>query len=138
MNGSRIVFSALLLAVFSMSGHALAHEGAHAGVSFAEPHDGAVVHTEFRVKMGITGMAVQPAGHAVEGKGHHHLIIDGDCIHKGEAIAKDATHKHFGKGQTEATLMLAPGRHSLTLQFANGLHQSAGRAWCQTIHVTVK
>lgn len=53
-------------------------------------------------------------------------------------VLKDATHLHFGKGQTETMLSLVPGRHKLTLQFANGLHQSYGYKWCKSIHVTAK
>lgn len=102
MKVSSIVCSALLLAGFSLGGSAIAHEGvSHGGVSFAEPHDGAVVPAEFKVEMKISGMSVQPAGEAIEGTGHHHLIIDGDCIAEGAAVPKDETHKHFGKGQTE-------------------------------------
>jgi len=138
MKVSRILFPALLLAAFSLNGLALAHEGSHTGVSFAKPLDGEVVPAEFRVEMSVNGMVVQPAGEVVKGAGHHHLIIDGDCIPKGATVPKDATHMHFGKGQTWTTLHLTPGDHTLTLQFANGLHQSYGREWCHTIHVTVE
>jgi len=139
MKVSSIVCSALLLAGVVVGNLALAHEAvSHGGVSFAEPHDGAVVHGEFKVEMKVEGMDVQAAGKAVSGTGHHHLIIDGDCITQGAAVPKDETHKHFGKGQTETMLTLAPGKHSLTLQFANGLHQSYGPDWCKTIHVTVE
>jgi hypothetical protein len=31
---------------------------------------------------------------------------------------------HFGKGQTETTLILPPGKHTLQLVFADYLHQS--------------
>ena len=41
----------------------------------------------------------------------------------GTEIPFDETHLHFGKGQTEAALTLAPGKHKLTLQFANALHK---------------
>jgi len=138
MKISSILFAALVLAAFSLSSNAQAHEGSHTGVYFAKPLDGEVVATEFKVEMKIDGMRVEPAGAAVAGAGHHHLIIDGDCIPKGDAVPKDATHMHFGKGQTETTLHLRPGDHTLTLQFANGLHQSYGPEWCHTIHVIVE
>jgi hypothetical protein len=32
--------------------------------------------------------------------------------------------RHFGKGQTETTLTLPPGKHTLELVFADYLHQS--------------
>lgn len=139
MSVSNIVFSSLLLAGVLLSGDAMAQESANPkGVSFAQPQDGAVVASEFKVVMNIDGMQVEKAGEAVPGSGHHHLIIDGDCIAKGDAVPKDDLHRHFGKGQKETTLLLAPGEHTLTMQFANGLHQSYGPDWCKTIHVTVK
>ena len=141
MKISRIILSAMFFAAVSLAAHtpAHAHEGkTHTGVSFAEPLDGATVSSEVRVRMRVDGMKVEPAGAAVAGAGHHHLIIDGDCIPAGMPVPKDATHKHFGKGQTETVLKLTPGEHTLTLQFANGLHQSYGPDWCHTIHVTVE
>jgi len=107
-------------------------------VYFRGVSDGDVVSSPFTVKMSVCGMDVQKAGEVIEGTGHHHLIIDGDCIMKGETIPKDSKHKHFGKGQTEATVNLEPGDHTLTLQFANGIHTSYGEAMCKTIKVTVE
>lgn len=88
--------------------------------------------------MQVDGMVVQPAGEAVEGSGHHHLIVDGGCIPSGEPVPKNATHMHFGKGQTETVLSLTPGEHTLSLQFANGEHQSCGTDWCHSIHVNIE
>jgi Domain of unknown function (DUF4399) len=138
MKYSGIVLSVFLLAGFTLGGSAAAHAGAHTGVSFGAPKNHASVPAEFKVEMQVAGMTVQPAGEATPGAGHFHLIIDGKCVRKGSIVPKDATHLHFGKGQTETTLKLAPGRHKLTLQFANGLHQSYGAKWCKSIHVTVK
>ena len=64
-------------------------------------------------------------------------IIPGP-ITEGEAIPMDASHLHYGKGQTEADVTLPPGQYELTAQFANGAHQSYGPALSKTIHVTVK
>lgn len=107
-------------------------------VYFIEPSDGATVPQEFTVKMGEEGMAVKPAGTMEPGSGHHHLIVDGGPVPVGMVVPKDDTHLHFGKGQTETTLKLAPGKHTLTLQFADGAHQSFGPDMSQTITVTVK
>jgi len=107
-------------------------------VYFKSPGDGDTVESPFKVKMGVCGKDVQPAGEELEGTGHHHLIIDGGCIAAGETVPKDATHKHFGKGQTETILALEPGNHTLTLQFANGIHTSFGEQMCRTINVKVE
>jgi len=108
------------------------------GVDFEAPADGATVKNPVRVDMAVQGMQVQPAGKIVKGAGHHHLIVDGGCIPEGQTVPKDATHMHFGKGQTSTELSLEPGEHTLTLQFANGAHASYGTQMCKTIHIKVK
>ncbi len=107
------------------------------GVYFVNLNDGDKVKSPLIVEMGVRGMALEPAGDYNEGKGHHHLIIDGNYVEKGEMVPKDETHLHFGKGQTIDTLKLSPGEHTLTLQFADGLHRSYGKEWSSTIKVTV-
>lgn len=116
------------------------------GVYFKEPKDGAVLPTTFTVKFGVNGMRVKPAGELEVGTGHHHLIIR--PIEKGAkkkfslaektVVPTDETHIHYGKGQEEAEITLKPGEYFLTLQFADGAHQSYGLRWAQTIAVTVK
>jgi hypothetical protein len=69
---------------------------------------------------------------------HHHLIVDGGAVAKGQVVPSDAQHVHFGRGQTETELSLKPGPHTLTLQFADGAHLSYGEMMSQTIHITVK
>jgi hypothetical protein len=123
----------------SLAAAAPAFAGEHStGVSFQTPHDGATVGERFKVSMSVHGMRTHKAGEPVEGTGHFHIIVDGDCVKQGEPVTKDATHIHFGKGQHETELHLTPGAHSLSLQFADGRHISYGRAWCDTIHVTVQ
>jgi hypothetical protein len=107
-------------------------------VSLMEPADGATVTSPFKVKFGVKGMAVAPAGDVVAKSGHHHLLINLAPIKAGEAVPFTPQHMHFGKGQTEAEVTLAPGVYKLTAQFANGAHESYGPAMSQTITVTVK
>ena len=84
------------------------------------------------------GIKVVPAGEPKPGEGHHHIIVDGGPIREGDVIPADAAHLHFGKAQTEASVPLTPGKHKLTLQFADGLHRSLGEKLSQTIEITVK
>ena len=107
-------------------------------VDFTEPKDGAVVSSPFKVKFAVTGMEVKPAGTMDNNTGHHHLIINGDSMKVGESVPFDETHLHFGKGQTETEVKLPPGTYKLTMQFANGAHQSYGPGLSKTITVTVK
>ena len=109
-----------------------------AGVYFVEPANGAVVSSPFKVRFGIQGMEVKPAGDQVAGQGHHHLLINLASQPKGEIIPIDDTHIHFGKAQTETDLKLPPGTYKLTMQFADGFHLSYGKDMAATITVTVK
>ncbi len=97
---------------------------AGAAVYFIAPEAGAVIKGEITVRFGLRGMGVAPAGIAVANTGHHHLLIDVDVPPKaGEAIVNDEQHRHFGGGQTEVTLELAPGKHSLQLLLGDHLHR---------------
>jgi len=116
----------------------LAPAPANAKVFFVEPKDGAKVTSPVHVKFGVEGMDVKPAGDASPNSGHHHLIINGTGIEQGQAVPKDETHIHYGKGQMEDDLKLAPGQYTLTLQFADQNHLSYGPQLTSTIHITVK
>ena len=111
---------------------------AQQSVSFVEPANGAVVSSPFTVKFAVTGMEVKPAGDITANTGHHHLLINADPVKLGDVVPVDDTHIHFGKGQTETEVKLPPGNYTLTMQFANGLHQSYGPAMSNSIKVTVK
>jgi hypothetical protein len=88
---------------------------AGAEVYFIAPADGATVSSPVTVKFGLKGMGIAPAGITFDNTGHHHLIIDADLPPAGAPIPTDANHVHFGKGQTEATVELKPGKHTLQL-----------------------
>lgn len=109
-----------------------------AEVYFENLNDGDIVKSPLAVQMGVKGMQVEPAGEEKEGFGHHHIIIDGMYLEKGTLVPMNETNIHYGKGQTADTLDLTPGEHTLTLQFADGLHQSYGRALSKTIKITVE
>jgi hypothetical protein len=128
-----VLFSAALLGASLLPQMARA-----ASVSFIEPADGALVSSPFTVKFDVSGMEVKPAGDMTAGTGHHHLLINADNIPAGQSIPVDDKHLHFGKGQTETSVTLPPGKYKLTMQFANGAHQSYGPELSKTINVTVK
>lgn len=107
-------------------------------VSLLEPADGASLRSPFKVRFGVAGLVVEPAGDIKPASGHHHLLINLDALPAGESVPFTDSHLHFGKGQTEAEVTLPPGRYKLTAQFANGAHQSYGKALSQTITVTVR
>ncbi|MDE0882242.1 MAG: DUF4399 domain-containing protein [Myxococcota bacterium] len=110
------------------------------GVFFENLRDGATIFNGFELAFGLRGKTVSPAGLGVDDSnlGHHHLIIDGAGIDEKTPVPADATHIHFGKGQLNHILNLAPGQHTLTLQFADGAHRSYGPAWSTSVTVTVE
>ena len=87
------------------------------------PADGATVSSPVHVVFGLRSpYGVAPAGVAMENTGHHHLIIDGGLPDLSLGIPKDANHRHFGGGQTEAMIDLPPGEHSLQLLLGDFKH----------------
>ena len=107
-------------------------------VSLLEPANGAIVGTTFKVRFGVKGMAVAPAGDIVKDSGHNHLLINRMSVASGDSVPFDDNHRHFGAGQTEAMITLPAGQYKLTSQFANGAHQSYGAAMSASIQITVK
>ena len=97
---------------------------AGAEVYFIAPRDGQTIHGPLTVKFGLKGMGVAPAGIKFDNTGHHHLLVDTDLSEIKLDAPLPATDKivHFGKGQTETTLTLPPGKHTLELLFADYLH----------------
>lgn len=96
-----------------------------AKVYFVNLKDGDTVTSPVNIRFGITGMAIAPAGTETPNTGHHHLLIDaapltGDALN--EAIPMDEHHVHYGKGQTEASVTLAPGKHTLQLVLGDWSH----------------
>ena len=122
------ILAALVLATpLCVGSVALAQERtpspAGAEVYIISPKDGATVHNPVLVQFGLKGMGVAPAGMKFDNTGHHHLLIDTDPP-PDQSTPLPVTDKivHFGKGQTETTLNLSPGKHTLQLLFADYQH----------------
>ncbi len=101
-----------------------------ASVYFVALEDGATVSSPVTVNFGLTGMGVAPAGTEVENTGHHHLLVNRAPFGEGEfgaeevelALPNDENHRHFGGGQTEVTIDLPPGTHTLQLVVGDAGH----------------
>ena len=96
-------------------------------VYFENISDGDSLTSPINVGFGIRGYKVVPAGDVGKRMGHHHLLINRDSIGEGVVIPNENNHKHFGGGETQTELNLSPGSFVITLQFADGLHQSYGK-----------
>jgi hypothetical protein len=119
-------------------GDALPAVPENARVFFANLNDGDTVQSPFYVSFGIEGMEVEPAGKVNPGKGHHHIIINGDYIASGGTVPADSVNIHYGGGQVGDTLRLPAGKHQLTMQFADGYHRSYGKQMSSSIEVMVQ
>jgi hypothetical protein len=86
------------------------------------PKDGETVTSPVTVVFGLRGMGVAPAGVNTPNTGHHHLLVDVPLPPENAAIPADAKHVHFGGGQTETSLTLPPGPHTLQLVLGDANH----------------
>nr|WP_227538157.1 DUF4399 domain-containing protein [Marinobacter vulgaris] len=107
--------------VSGANGATPAPEGA--AVYFVTPLDGQTVSSPLTVRFGLEGLGVAPAGVEREGTGHHHLLVDVDELPPlDEPVPADDRHIHFGGGQTQTTVELSPGEHTLQLLVGDHLH----------------
>lgn len=94
-----------------------------AQVYMIAPQDGDMVSNPVTVVFGLKGMGIAPVGTLKENTGHHHLLIDVKKLPPADQpIPMDENHKHFGGGQTETSLTLAPGQHTLQLLLGDLTH----------------
>ncbi len=114
-----VAVAALLLPALA-EGRTPAPQGAR--VYIISPQNGATVSSPVKVIFGLEGMGVAPAGVKKANTGHHHLIIDADLPPATEPVPSDDNHRHFGGGQTEVTVELAPGTHTLQLIMGDHNH----------------
>lgn len=124
-----MIRSTMLTMALLLAGAALAADRTPAppgaAVYFITPADGETLADPVTVRFGLKGMGVAPAGIDKANTGHHHLLIDTpDLPPLDEPIPADDHHKHFGGGQTEVTLDLPPGTHTLQLLLADQNHIS--------------
>ncbi len=95
-------------------------EGAQ--VYIVSPVDGATLPSPVKIVFGLGGMGVAPAGVQKENTGHHHLLLDHPVPPLDEAMTNEDGLKHFGGGQTETSIDLAPGTHTLQLILGDQYH----------------
>jgi hypothetical protein len=132
----KIILTALVVLSFQFS---FAKENSAHSVDFDSIKENQTFKSPFKIKMKVNGLKIRPAGEDVKDTttGHHHIIVNAGPVPAGQVIPADETHLHYGKGQTEAELKLAPGEYTLTLQFANGAHLSYGPEMSKSIKIKV-
>lgn len=116
-----LLILATVAALSSAQAETPAPEGAE--LYFISPKDGDAVSNPITVRFGLKNMGVAPAGVQHENTGHHHLLINTALPPLGLPIINDDKHRHYGLGQTEATLELPPGAHTLQLLLGDFAHR---------------
>ncbi len=92
-------------------------------VYIISPKNGETVSSPVTVLFGLKGLGVAPAGIEKPKTGHHHLLIDTKIpAELNEPLIADKNHVHFGGGQTQATIELTPGQHTLQLLMGDHNH----------------
>ena len=138
----RVVLAAALASVVAASAVVAADTPSVKGaqVYIIAPKNGETVSGPVLIQFGLKGMGVAPAGVEIEGTGHHHLIVDKDAPPLDTYLPIDDPQViHFGKGQTETELKLAPGKHTLQLVLADKDHKPhAPPVVSEKITITVK
>jgi hypothetical protein len=130
-----LILFVLTLAACSSSG-GISSEGR---VFFTNLNDGDTVDSPVTVQWSAENFTIEPAGEVKAGAGHLHIMVDADCVAAGQIVPADDNHLHYGKAQTEATLELTPGEHTLCLQAADGVHTAlAGDGVTQVVTITVR
>lgn len=113
-----------LLSLAVQAGPTVSQAPKNARVYFVTPADGAQISSPVKVKFGLQGMTVVPAGVPHPDSGHHHLLVNvAELPPLNKPIPSDKNHRHFGKGQTETQLELSPGKHTLQLLLGDHLHR---------------
>jgi hypothetical protein len=95
-------------------------------IYFRAPAANATVPSTFPVVFGLKNYGVAPAGVPFTRTGHFHVLINVMPPAPGVLIPTDSLHRHFGAGQIETELSLAPGTYTLRLVLADHDHKVIG------------
>jgi hypothetical protein len=112
-------------------------------IFFVAPKNGASVKSPVHLKFGIENYKIAPVPDgdvktARPGVGHYHVGVETGCLKPGETIVKGTpSWIHLGKGDSEMDMQLTPGKHRLSLQLGDDLHNTV-KGLCSTITVNVQ
>ena len=112
-------------------------------VFFLEPKNNATVSSPLHMKFGSENIEIGavPPGDVTKtrpGIAHYHVGIDQNCLPAGKNIVKGTpSWVHFGDGKDVFDSQMTPGKHKLSVQLGDDLHNTLPNT-CQTITVNVK
>jgi hypothetical protein len=124
MPSSRLINGVVAAFLATLAASSMGGTPAPAGAEtyLISPADGATVDSPVNVRFGLKGMGIAPAGVEKKDTGHHHLLIDTPIPDLSKPVPADDKHRHFGAGQTEVSVPLAPGKHTLQLLLGDHNH----------------
>lgn len=119
---NKIFITGLLFSTLLMQADECAQEN-NASVFFKSPKNNYVSESsEVKIVFGIKNFNILPAGVVSCNSGHHHLLINAELPNLERPIPTSENYVHFGKGQTETTINLKPGKHTLQLLLGDYAH----------------
>lgn len=98
---------------------------AAADAYFSNLKSGDKIETPYLLKFGLSGgWGLAPVAQPMGGKsGHHHLLVNRDLpLNFKQALPFNDQYIHFGAGQMETVLTLAPGTYTLRMLLADSKH----------------
>ena len=95
---------------------------AKARVVLVSPADGDITKRSVTVQIARTGVGVASADGRWEEPTSLHLVVDTPVPEASLPIPNDEQHHHIGAEQTEMTLELSPGEHTLQLVLGDANH----------------
>lgn len=104
------------------SGYQKVAAPAGASLYIANLRNGMVLSSPVKVVFGLSGMGVAPAGVEKAATGHHHLLINVNAWDANAPLPATDNIRHFGGGQTETSIELKPGQHTLQLVLGDQNH----------------
>ena len=120
---SSFLFFIMLLSLTGIVQSSVSQQDIPPKLYIISPTDGSTLENPIKIIFGLSGMGVAPAGIEMANTGHHHLLIDLDVLpDKNLPIPSDEKHRHFGAGQTETSINLTPGTHTLQLMLGDHYH----------------
>ena len=146
LNKQLALLIAVMVAAFGVLASAQAAKkpaAKRARVFFVEPKNNATVTSPLHMKFGSQGIqiAAVPAGDVKTtrpGIAHYHVGIDESCLPPGKTIVKGTpSWVHFGDGKDVFDSQMTPGKHKLSVQLGDDLHNTMPGA-CQVITINVK
>lgn len=114
-----------IILIFLFSNCAWSHGVSNKASTFiVSPENENTVYSPVTIKFGIKNFKIGPAGQDIHKSGHYHLIIDQTSeLSMNTPIPYDKHHRHFDKGESEITLPLSPGKHTLQLVIGDEEHE---------------